>query len=113
MEFDHQNDTIKGTGGGPVSIPTAVAASRRITGTTTLTNEDQIVHCDTDGGAFQVNLPAGSDGKGFKIINVGSSNNAVTVNPNGGESLFGAAATSLLYDGETFDINYDSTEGWW
>lgn len=76
---------------------------------------DEVIVVDTDGGAITVNLPAGVDGTHYKIVNVGSAGNAVTVDPNGTEQLYGGGAgvAFTLYDGENIDIHYESTEGWW
>lgn len=75
---------------------------------------DEVILVDTDGGAITVNLPAGVDGTHYKIVNCGSSGNAVTLDPNGTEELFngGAGVATTLYDGEIADINYETTEGW-
>jgi len=92
-----------------------VEKTTRLTATTTLAASDHIVFCDTDGGAFTVNLPAGVEGTNYKIINCGSSGNDLTVDPNGTEQLFGAGAgvASTVSDGEVIDIHYNATEGWW
>jgi len=84
----------------------------RITESTTLDDTHEYVFCDTDGGAFTVTLPAGSDGRLFRINNCGSSDNNVTLTPDGTELLFGENASELIYDGEVIDLIYESTEGW-
>ena len=53
---------------------------------------DWKIYVDTDGGAATVNLPAGIDGKPYKIVNTGTAGNDVTIVPNGAELLFGANA---------------------
>ena len=85
----------------------------RITSATTLDNTYNVVFCDTDGGAFTVTLPAGSSGSHFKIINVGSSDNDVTIDPDASELIFGSATSYILLDDESITIDYDSTEGWY
>jgi hypothetical protein len=74
---------------------------------------DEIIFCDTDPGAVEVDLPAGVQGTHIKIINCGI--NDVTVDPNGTEQLFGAGAgvASTLATGENIDIHYDAIEGWY
>lgn len=84
----------------------------RLTGTTTLTRNHQVLFCDTDGGAFTVTLMAGIEGKYFKLINVGTSGNDLTVDGSGAETVYGAA-TQTINDGEVIDIHYNVTEGWW
>jgi len=76
---------------------------------------DEVIFCDTDGGAITANLPAGIPGKHYKLINTGSSANDLTVDPNGTEQLYGAGAgvAATVADGEVIDIHYETTEGWW
>ena len=75
---------------------------------------DNVLYCDTDGGAITVNLPAGIEGTRYKILNAGSSGNDITVDPNGTEELFngGAGVSQLVADGEVIEIHYNATEGW-
>lgn len=79
----------------------------------TIQNSDSVLFCDTDGGAITANLPVGYKGRYLRLTNVGSGGNDVTVSPNGADLLFGVNANYLLTDGETIDIVYESTEGWW
>lgn len=74
---------------------------------------DENIFVDTDDGPIILNLPAGVDGEQHKITNTGSSNNDVTLNPNGIELLNGFNAGESIKDSETFDLGFDSTEGWW
>jgi hypothetical protein len=76
---------------------------------------DVIIFCDTDGGAIEIDLQAGVNGRGLQIQNVGSSGNDVTVDPNGTEQIFngGAGVSFTMYDSEGITIHYNSTEGWW
>lgn len=96
----------------------------RIVNTTRLTSgdspytvlaTDHIIICDTDGGAIEVDLTAGVEGKEYRISNVGSSGNDVTVDPNGAEEVFsgGAGVAFVMTDTEGITINYNTTEGWW
>ena len=73
---------------------------------------DHVIFVDTDGGAITVNLPAGIEGTNYRVINSGTSGNAVVLTPNGAEQLFKDAAATNLYDGEVADIVYNTTEGW-
>ena len=75
---------------------------------------DRIIVCDTDSGAIEVNLPAGISGTPCKIVNAGSSGNAVDVDPNGTEQVYngGAGVAQSMSDGEVMDLHY-TTKGWW
>ena len=79
----------------------------------TILPADTVLYCDTDGGAITANLPAGTDGKSNRVINTGSSGNDVTLAPDGAELLNGINGSELLADGESLDIRYETTEGWW
>ena len=72
--------------------------------------------CNTSGGAFTVNLPAGSAGA---IVSVSDytrtfQTNNLTVAPNGSNKIGGVAASAILTtQGQTATFVYvDSTEGW-
>lgn len=54
--------------------------------------------CDTSGGSFIGNLPTavGISGKRYTFKRIGTDYNYVTITPNGGESIDGAATTLLL-----------------
>ena len=81
----------------------------------TILAADKIIFCDTDGGAIEIDLPAGVDGAYYKCANCGSSGNDLTVDPDGTEQVYGSGAGTAvtLTDGEVIDIHFDSTEGWW
>jgi len=74
---------------------------------------DGTLMVNTTGGPCTVLLLAGVSRKVHKIVNVGSGGNDVTVTPDGAESLYGAAASFALHDGEMIDPTYDTTEGWY
>jgi hypothetical protein len=92
-------------------------ATRRITSSdspyTALATE-AVIFCDTDGGAITVNLPAGVEGRFYKIVNCGTiaSGNVLTIDGNGAETVNGAA-TQLVHAGESMDLHFNATEGWW
>jgi len=72
--------------------------------------------CNTSGGAFTVNLPAGTAGN---IVSVSDytrtfQTNNLTVSPNGSEKIGGVAADATLEtEGQSATFVYvDSTEGW-
>lgn len=78
----------------------------------TFFSDDAILNCDTDGGAITANLPAGIVGEHHNPINVGTSGNDVTVNPDGAELLNGVNGPFTLHDGESFAWVYSATKGW-
>ena len=85
------------------------------TATFTATNGEGYF-CNTSGGAFTVNLPAGSAGA---IVSVSDytrtfQTNNLTVSPNGSEKIGGVAADAQLStEGQTATFVYvDGTEGW-
>ena len=85
----------------------------RATTTYTILVTDSVVFGNTDGSAWTATLPAGVSGQTFKIINSGSSGNILTVTPNGSEHLLGENSSFNLFDGETLDLTYDTTDGWY
>jgi hypothetical protein len=74
---------------------------------------DEVIFCDTDAGAITINLPAGRNGLGYRIINCGSAGNDVSVVPDGSELIDGVNASKTLSDGSVIDLCYEPTEGWW
>ena len=88
-------------------------ASIRVTGDVTLSDSYHHVFCDTDAAAITVTLPEGEQGREYRIINCGSTGNAVTVTPGTGQTLLGVTTSQLLGDGDVLIIVFDATEGWW
>ena len=71
---------------------------------------------DTSGGAFTMNLPAGSAGDIVSVVDYTTTfqTYALTVTPNGSEKIGGVAASvSLKTEGQSVTFVYvDGTEGW-
>jgi hypothetical protein len=71
---------------------------------------------NTSGGAFTMNLPAGSAGNIVSVVDYTNTfqNNALTVAPNGSEKIGGVNATTVLStEGQSVTFVYvDGTEGW-
>ena len=71
---------------------------------------------NTSGGAFTMNLPAGSAGAIVSVVDYTNTfqTNALTVSPNGSEKIGGVAANVVLTtEGQSVTFVYvDSTEGW-
>ena len=74
---------------------------------------DVVILCDTDTADITLNLPAGVNGKTYKVVNVGTSGNVVTVAPNGTELIDGVNASKDLSDGSIIDLTYTTTYGWY
>ena len=87
--------------------------SERVTGATTLDNTHGTVYVDTDSAAVTITLPAGASWVRYRIINVGSSGNNVTITPDGSELLLGVNSNFILLDGDVLIIEFEPTEGWW
>ena len=72
--------------------------------------------CNTSGGAFTVNLPAGSAGAIVAVADYTRSfaTNGLTISPNGSEKIGGVAANLVLdVNGQAATFVYvDATEGW-
>lgn len=85
----------------------------RYTTTQIIPITDDQIFCNTDGGAWTATLPAGAEGQSFRIINTGSSNNNLTIAPNGAEHLLGENSNFTLYDGEALIVTYNAADGWY
>ena len=85
----------------------------RKTTTATILVTDSVIFGNTDSAGWTATLPAGVSGQTFKVINSGSSGNLLTVAPNGSEHLLGVNSNFVLFDAETLDLTYDSTDGWY
>jgi len=96
----------------------AVLKITTVTGDVTLTKSNHAVRCDTTLVAITVNLPTatGNEGRRFKIKNVGTGGNDVTVDPFGSELIEGASTVTLVDspDKEAIEIlsNNTSWEIW-
>ena len=118
ISFDDENLTTTGgiTAGALVNTKGRIVNTTRIIAGQspyTMLVTDHTIFCDTDAGAITVNLLAGVNGTVHRIINCGSSNNNLTITPDGVELLLGANNNFTLLDGEVLTIVYETTEGWW
>ncbi len=72
--------------------------------------------CNTSGGAFTLNLPAGSAGAIIAVADYTRSfaTNSLTISPNGSEKIGGIASDLILsVNGQALTLVYvDATEGW-
>ena len=71
---------------------------------------------NTAGGAFTMNLPAGTAGAIVSVVDYGDNfaTNALTVSPNGSDKISGDAGNAILTtEGQSVTLVFvDSTEGW-
>lgn len=77
----------------------------------TATSADDTILCDASGGAFTVSLPAAAavSGKVYVIKKIDSSANAVTIDPNGSETIDGATTNALSSQNQRRHIQSDGT----
>jgi hypothetical protein len=98
--------------GGLTTSGTRIKNTSRYTTTQTIPVTDEVVFCNTDAGDWTATLSAGIEGASQKIINSGTSENTLTLSPDGAELLLGANSTFELYDGETLELTYSTIDGW-
>lgn len=72
---------------------------------------DEEVFFDTTLGDIVANLKPGVLGTNYRLINVGTADNKVTVNAFGTELIFNASS-EYIYDEEALLITFDDTYGW-
>ena len=74
---------------------------------------DHEIFSNTDSGAISVLLLAGVLGQTYRIVNTGTSNNNLTITPNGVQNLLGANSAFTLFDGEALIITWETTDHWY
>lgn len=81
------------------------------TATTTLSGEDGTVLMDATGGARTVNLPPAAVVKGliYTVKKIDASGNAVTIDPNGAETIDGSATKVLSAQWASLTIQSNGT----
>jgi len=72
----------------------------------------EVIYGDTDVGNLVGNLQQGINGQHYRFINTGGSGNTFTINRAGTDTINGATS-QVLTDGQTLDIDYETTEKWW
>ena len=85
------------------------------TGTYTALSTDNIIYCDTSGGAFEIDLPAASavPNKRYVIQYTDSGfANALTLDPNLTDTINGAATITLNTERETVELVSDGVSNW-
>lgn len=92
----------------------AVAAARRVTANTTLTNDDHLVVADASGGTFTVTLPADPDpGRTIAIKCIDPGTNQVNVARNGNTIDEDAVDQVLDTDNEAILLQFFTGQGWY
>jgi hypothetical protein len=79
----------------------------------TVTSEDrQVIVCDATAAAFDVNLPIAANAASFcvRVIKKDASVNAVTILPDGAETINGAASYILAAQWDGVEVWCDGTE---
>lgn len=99
-EIDTKNNIIKNT--------TIVTTSPY-----TPSSTDEELFIDTNAIPITITLPAGIDGTNYRMINIGSSGNDVTLVANGTEKLFGEVASEKITDSEVLLMTFQTNEGWY
>lgn len=85
----------------------------RVTTTYTILITDDQIFANTDAGAYTSTLPTGVEGQTFRVINSGTTNN-LTLAPASGQDLYGTTdGTHVLTPGESAEITFNSTDGWY
>lgn len=106
-------ETLTTAGVGANPSWTSRAATKRITAVEspyTVLATDHVLFVN---GTVIIDLPVGVEGKSYKIADTGSG--TVTINPNGGEQIygFGAGVGATLLSGDVIDLHFNATDGWW
>ena len=97
---------------GPLDVTGLFVAVVAKVATYTATTVDHVILCDATAGAFDIDLPAASGNSGlmFHIKKTDVSGNAVTIDPDGAETIDGAADLDVSTQFESFMIVCDGTE---
>jgi hypothetical protein len=75
---------------------------------------DEEIFFDTTDGPIDCSLPPGIGGTNYRLINVGSANNSVTMIPALTDKLFGLTANEFVHDSEVILMTFDeSIESWY
>jgi hypothetical protein len=97
-----------------------ISSTGRIKGTTRINatpynvlSTDENIYVDTNSEPITLNLPPGSDGVSYRIVNVGKNRNDVTLTPDGTDLLFGVNNTEKVIDSEVLIMTFEETEGWY
>lgn len=91
----------------------ADGAVKTVTTTYTATALDELVLADASGGAFTVTLPRAEDGtKRLTIKRTSGGVNAVTIAPQGSDTIEGAASVSLATQWASRTLQSNDSDTW-
>jgi hypothetical protein len=95
----------------PLSVPMPI---RTVTATAAAAASDRTILCDASAGAITLTLPAASTmaGRVLTVKKIDASANAVTIDPNGVETIDGAATRTLSTQYASLTIHCDGS-AWW
>ena len=105
-----QNATFAGTVTTQAGI---IINTTRVTTTYQILVTDTAILANTDAGTYTATLPAGAQGQSLRIVNTGTAGILLTVAPSGAELLLGVNSNFTLFDGESIELVYDTTDGWY
>lgn len=88
-------------------------AVKTVTTTYTASALDELVLADASGGAFTVTLPRAEDGtKRLTIKRISSGVNAVTIEPQGSDTIEGAASVTLATQWGSRTLQSNGSDAW-
>lgn len=104
-----------------ITLANEVDSKNNIVKTTTIVDSspytplatDEELFIDTDAGPISITLPPGVDGTNYRMINIGSSGNDVTLIPALADKLFGVTANERIADSEVLIMTFETDEGWY
>ncbi|MBT8341041.1 MAG: hypothetical protein KJP07_13580 [Desulfatitalea sp.] len=73
---------------------------------------DGTIFCNTSDDNITVVLPVGIEGEPHRIVNTGEAGNTVTIQASTGDYVNGSTEDEILYDGESFELQFNSYDGW-
>ena len=91
----------------------SLTALTTVSSLTTLNATHGYVLCNAASGAFTLNLPAASTRKRYHLKKIDASANAITVTPNGADTIQGAGTFSLNTQYKSITIYSDGTSTWY
>lgn len=74
--------------------------------------DDGTIFCNTTGGSIIVTLPPGVQSETHRVVNTGQAGNPVIIQTSLGQDINGSTDDAVLYDLESFDLQYDDNDGW-
>lgn len=112
-----EHDHASGKGAAVARVTTACLATwtvvSKVAGDSpyTATTSDQVILCNATAGAITVNLPTavGITGRTYHIKKTDSSANAVTIDPNGSETVDGSSTKAINVQYTSYTVVSDGT----